>query len=276
MLHISLKSLNKIKKENLRKQTVTKNKKYRSIHFDDQSTLMDIASTWQSFWPTQISHSIQEEFDDFDGASKNLRARHRFELVHLRTFKAVTSNFLNQYKLFYHRNFYNLFCFTKRFRSSATENAYKLFFNFRTNRLFINLISPSGRNYLSLASGPLLKFFANRKALKKSKTFKILLVKFLRKLLIVADISTLRIFFKGRISSLNEITNTLLSPLPSPFFDPIKGVTVSEVDNQPHHLNITYILFDNIKSFTNMKHRSKGRLKRKIYRRVVKSNRITD
>lgn len=276
MLHISLKSLNKIKKENLRKQTVIKNKKYRSIHFDDQSTLMDLAVTWQSFWPSQVSSSINEEFESFQDASKGLRARHRFDVARLRKFKEVTSRFLNQYNLFYHRNFFNLFCFTKRFNSSLVDNAYKLFFNFRTNRLFINLISPSGRNYLSLASGPLLKFFANRKALKKSKTFKMLLVKFLRKLLIVADISTLRIIFKGRISSLSEITNTLLSPLPSPFFDPIKGVTVSEVDNLPHRLTITYVLFDNIKSFTNMKHRSKGRLKRKIYRRVVKSNRITD
>lgn len=253
-----------------------KNKIYRKIHFVDPYSIQEISLLWAKVWPSKIQKILMSEHEQFTDTSLSVSRRLFLQRPQSVNFKLSAQKFLNQYTLFYQRTFYNLFRFTKQFNSYVSTASYKLFLNFRVNRLFINLINPAGRNYVSLSGGPLLKFFGNRKSLKKSKTFKLLLIKFLRKLLIISGISTFNLYFKGRISAVNEIVGTLLSPLASPFYDPLRGTTVLESPDTGFSMNVRYMIFDNIKSFTNMKTRSKGRLKRKIFRRVVKSNRITD
>lgn len=264
------------KRRNATQISTLKNKIYRKIHFVDPYSAQEISLLWAKVWPSETPKILIAEQERFDETSTKVSRRLFLQRPRVIGFKIAAQSFLNQYILFYHRTFYNVFRFTKQFDSYISGSSYKLFFNFRVNRLFVNLVSPFGRNYVSLSGGPLLKFFGNRKSLKKSKTFKLLIVKFLRKLLVISGISSVNLYFKGRISSVNEIVGTLLSPLASPFYDPLRGVTVAESTDTGFAMTVRYMIFDNIKSFTNMKSRSKGRLKRKIYRRVVKSNRITD
>lgn len=256
--------------------SILKNKIYRKIHFVDPFAAQEIGVVWHKIWPSKVHITLTSEFDQFSEASLSVGRRSSLYRPRVESFKRAVQAFLGLYVHLSGRTFFNLFRFTKQFNNYVSESPYKLFFNFRVNRLFINLVNPTGRNYVSLSGGPLLKFFGNRKSLKKSKTFKLLIVKFLRKLLIISGIKSFNLYFKGRISSVNEIVGTLLSPLASPFYDPLKGVTVSESSGASFDVMVRYMIFNNIKSFTNMKTRSKGRLKRKIYRRVVKSNRITD
>jgi hypothetical protein len=158
----------------------------------------------------------------------------------------------------------------------ATLYNYKLYFTFSPNRFYINLCNWKGLNYLSLSIGLLLKFFKHQKALKKNKALKFLLVKFLRKLLLVSKINDLTIFIKRPPVLLTEVFKFLLSPLPSPFHDPISNLEVFEEGSQVYFFRVWYLFFLKTVSYTSMKQKQKGRLKRKITKKVISKNRITD
>lgn len=153
---------------------------------------------------------------------------------------------------------------------------YRLYFTFTPSRFYINLCDYNGLNYLSLSVGLLLKFFKYQKSLKKNKSLKFLLVKFLRKLLLVSKVNDLTVFIKRTPALVSEVFKFLLSPLPAPFNDPITNQQVFEEGSQIYSLRIWYLYFMKTVSYTSMKGRQKGRVKRKIARKVISKNRITD
>jgi len=163
-----------------------------------------------------------------------------------------------------------------QFNVSKKQYYYKLYFNFRHNRFFISILNSKGRLYTSLSVGLFLKFFQNKKSLKKNKLFKLLLTKYLRKLLIITNIKNVYLYIKKTPTHIYEICNLLISPLPKPFFNPLKGVNVVESENKHHNFNIMYMFFQKTKSFTSMKVCRKGRLKRKIQKRIIKLNQTKD
>jgi len=138
------------------------------------------------------------------------------------------------------------------------------------------LCDHKGVNYLSLSVGLLLKFFKYQKALKKNKSLKFLIVKFLRKLLIVSKVNDLTIFLKRMPVLVSEVFKFLLSPLPAPFQDPITHQQILEEGSGIHSFRIWYLYFMKTVSYTSMKGRQKGRVKRKIAKKVISKNRITD
>jgi hypothetical protein len=106
--------------------------------------------------------------------------------------------------------------------------------------------------------------------------FRLLLVRFFRKLLIISKIKNVIIVLKKTPRDTNEIFSYLNNPLPAPFFDPVIKERITESLTNYHKLEVRYLYFLKTVSFTNMKYRQKGRLKRKIARKVIKKNRITD
>ena len=74
----------------------------------------------------------------------------------------------------------------------------------------------------------------------------------------------------------SEVFKFLLSPLPAPFFDPISNQQVFEEGSQIYSLRVWYLYFMKTVSYTSMKSRQKGRVKRKIAKKVISKNRITD
>ena len=154
---------------------------------------------------------------------------------------------------------------------------YKLYFTFTSNRLFINLLNFSGKNYTSLAVGLFLKFFKNKKSFKKNKLIKLLLVKYLRKLLIIAGVRNVYLYVHKKPLFFQELCKTLTTPLVNSFFNPLTSLSVSESTDakvQPFH--IRYLFFKNTKPYNIMRSNRKGRLKRKIMRRIIRTNRISD
>ena len=184
----------------------------------------------------------------------------------------------NLYLLLNFKSLFHFFLYIRNLSKNNSDlNIYKLYFTFTSNRLFINLLNFSGKNYTSLAVGLFLKFFKNKKSFKKNKLIKLLLVKYLRKLLIIAGVKNLYLYIQKKPLFFQELCKTLTTPLVNPFFNPITSLSITEnttLKTQPFY--IRYLFFKNTKPYNIMRLPRKGRLKRKIMRRIIRTNRISD
>jgi hypothetical protein len=157
---------------------------------------------------------------------------------------------------------------------------YKLFLTFKSTRLYVNLESFGGRkcNYFSLSPGLFLKYFNNKKAFKKHKLIKILLMKYARKLCIVSGVRDIEIFVNRTPVAFLELFNTFASPVVAPFKHPLTGhwYDDTELNSKQSVFHLQSVTFSTPKPYGYMKGPRRGRLKRKIMRRLIKANSISD
>lgn len=122
-----------------------------------------------------------------------------------------------------------------------------------------------------------LKFFKNKKSFKKNKLIKLLLVKYVRKLLIVSGIKNIYLYVQKKPLFFQELCKTLTTPLVNSFLNPLTSLPLNEnlnLKQQPFH--IRYLFFRQPKPYNMMRASRQGRLKRKIMRRIIRTNRISD
>ena len=158
---------------------------------------------------------------------------------------------------------------------------YFLYWTFtKTHRLYINMRNQKeiNYNYLSLSPGMFLKFYNNKRPLKRSKLFKLLVVKFLRKLLIAAGVVHFYVIVRRSPTLFSELFKKFMTPDINPYLLPGRK---SGYDDSAHNLTksvfSTYkFIFAKTKFFGTFKDRRRGRLKRKIARRLIKKNNILD
>ena len=119
------------------------------------------------------------------------------------------------------------------------------------------------------------KFFNKGRPFLKTKLVYLTLAGFLRKLLLYTMISDLDLYIKGIPIYLPELLNTLHLPTITPYKHPFNEEWVDEVGVKSHFL-FNYFIFLNTKSYSFMKTRGRGRVKRKIRKRLVKLNHLID
>lgn len=194
--------------------------------------------------------------------------------------RTVFSRLLNFYRFFGLRTLYNLYQRVYYLDPNKELVLYRLYLTFTANRLFVNLFNRSGtaRNYLSLSVGLFLKFFKNKKSFKKNKLVKMLLIKYLRKLLIVSEIRDIILYVKKTPVFFTELLKTLTTPVIHPFLNPHTGKVYDDnmMNSKISFPNIKYLIFSKTKAYGYMKGPQKGRLKRKIMRRIIQTNRMPD
>lgn len=233
---------------------------------------------WLTLWSTTVNSRVFRIFKKRLGIVLKKQDVLECILYPAQRWYALTFlNFCRSYKSMLNRSYtrFSYFLYYQNRKASVCYN-YKLYFTFTPNRFYINLSNAEGINYLSLSIGLLLKFFKHQKSLKKNKSLKFLLVKFLRKLIIVSKIDNLIVFLKKTPTLVSEVFRFLINPLPSPFLDPITNRTILEEGRSSYRINISYIYFLKTISYTSMKQRQRGRLKRKITKKVISKNRIVD
>lgn len=157
---------------------------------------------------------------------------------------------------------------------------FKLLFNFKKHYLFITLLDKKNNILFSLYAGLFIKFFNYKKSLKKSKSTKIILVRYLRKLLMLSNINNFILYVKHTSDQLNKLLQILQKPINHPFVDPMTGQEITEEvgsrKKRKQLFNFLYIIFLKNKPYGVMKTKKTGRLKRKIRRLVIRANRIID
>ena len=68
----------------------------------------------------------------------------------------------------------------------------------------------------------------------------------------------------------------LLQPSGKNFINPLTTKSFSDVSQSANQFNFSYVFFLNTKSFSFLKLKKKGRVKRKIQRKLIKLNTIID
>jgi hypothetical protein len=168
---------------------------------------------------------------------------------------------------------YNLLKFLK---TKKKNYFYFLFLSFCKNKFFINLKNFHKKNYVSLSTGLFIKFFEKRKSIKKNKSIKLLMAKQLRKIFLITRIRNLILTVKSTPLYLNEIINFLNKPIAHKFIDPITNNFIEEDQGTPFTLQFHYFVFIQNKNFTRNKLPAKGRIKRKILRKIIFQNKVID
>jgi len=154
---------------------------------------------------------------------------------------------------------------------------YYLFFTFKDNqRFFINFKNFDRINFLFLTQGFFLKFFEKKKSLKKTKTLKLLLARYLRKFLVLLNIKNKILIVKKNPTSLLEIISLINSPIIHKFNSPFSDKIIDDSQNVKTVFNASYCIFMKTLDFSKNKQKKRGRVKRKITRKIVLENAITD
>lgn len=183
--------------------------------------------------------------------------------------------FFSLYSFFFNTIYLDIFCLIKNLKKK-NKSFFFLVMSFKKNKLFLNLLNSFKKNFINLSSGLFIKFFEKRKAFKKNKTIKILMAKYFRKLFIILKIKNLSLIVKKIPVSFSEILTFLNSPIVHKFLNPIENKIIEENDKSPLFINFLYFLFLENKNFSKNKMPQKGRIKRKILRKLTFDNKIID
>lgn len=186
-------------------------------------------------------------------------------------FFALNELYLN-FSLIIFRNY-------KIFKLFQKRSIYEFIWNFKPNNLlFVNVRSTSLRkpkNFSFVSLGLFLKFFEKKKTLKKNKLIKLAVIKYFRKLFIILHLQKMILIIKRNPVYLPEILNIFHQPLFVLVNEPSKNKPKKKkiIFNPPM---FSYYFFISNKSFVKNKMQKKGRIKRKITKKLVSKNKIID
>lgn len=188
----------------------------------------------------------------------------------------LITNYFYIYNYFFYSIYIDIFYFIKYIKIYKKTLYYYLILSFKKNKLFINLKNFSKKNYLSLSNGLFIKFFEKKKSFKKNKTIKLLMAKFIRKIFLISKIKNTILIIKKNPLFLLEMLNFFNSPIIHKFINPIENKIVEESNDNFLWIKFLYFIFLENKNFSLNKLPKKGRIKRKILRKVVFENKIID
>jgi hypothetical protein len=170
----------------------------------------------------------------------------------------------------------DLFYLSKAFQLRRQRLNHFLIFSFSKTRLYINLQNFIHKNYFFLSTGLFIKFFDRKKSLKKSKTIKLLIAKFLRKLFLITQLKHAILIIKKNPLFLLEMLNLFNTPVAYKFIDPTDEREIEEKPTDFLLIKFLYFVFLENKTYTFNKQKKKGRIKRKIFRKLILTNKIID
>lgn len=186
-------------------------------------------------------------------------------------------NFLNTYFLIFQQNSFNVHSFVHRQGLRKKKYFFNVFLMFKKRRLLLNLQDYNGNNFFFLAPGFFIKFFEKKKSLKNNKSLKILAAKYLRKLYLFIKIKYSIFHIKKAPAALLEFLSSLNSPIIHKFYDPFTNKLIEEKSSFKKPLvNASYFIFSKNIDFSDNKVQKKGRVKRKVTRKLILENSIPD
>lgn len=161
------------------------------------------------------------------------------------------------------------------FKVSSNNLIYNLYFHFKKNKFIVTLnYLRSKENLLCLTPGLLIKGFEYKKSIKKNITLKFLLVRFLRKIIVTLRLKHLKILVRGVPVKLSKLMYFFLKPITHKYLTPdnFKNNNWAEENSYLKIHSLTFIKIFN----TQNKIKKKGRIKRKIQRKVFLKNNVID
>jgi hypothetical protein len=167
------------------------------------------------------------------------------------------------------------------------QNRHYFLLNFRRNNTFFANLCLHAISYnktLNFTSpGMFIKFFQNKKSFKKHKLTKLLTLKFFRKIFLIARLRTLILAVKKLPSLLPELLKYFQQPLYMKYKKTRSYLTTEDFifDKKTPKTEFrpplfSHYYFIDTKTYSKQKTRKKGRIKRKITRKLIASQHIID
>jgi hypothetical protein len=274
-----------IKNKNKIKKILNNKLNIRSFYFYDHN-LVKINYELQKL---NLYNTFQNNFKFFKKNFNNKKYLKLIKLIQINKLKTQNSsitiltltkstlilNFTLLYNFFLNSIYLDIFYFSK-FLKTKNKIVFFLIMSFKKKKLYINLQNIKKKNYISISTGLFIKFFEKRKSIKKNKAIKLLMAKYLRKLFIISKITNIVMLIKKTPLFINELVNFLNLPIAHKFLNPIDQKVIDESSNKKLTIKFLYFIFSENKNFSKNKLPQKGRIKRKILRKVTFENKIVD
>jgi hypothetical protein len=103
-----------------------------------------------------------------------------------------------------------------------------------------------------------------------------LIAKYLRKIFLITKIKKAILLIKKTPVFFLEMLNLFSQPIPYKFVNPVDKKLIEEKTNQKPLVSFIYFIFLQNQSYVKNKINKKGRIKRKILRKIVLENQIVD
>lgn len=172
-------------------------------------------------------------------------------------------------------NFYYNLSFFKKMNNQSRTFRKVLFLNYKRNKFYPSIQNTSNFIYTTSSLGIFSKFFKKGKSFIKNKINFLVTAGFLRKILLFSDIRNLILMVKRTPIYLTETLTAINSPVIVNYKHPFSSENVNEM-RLKSFFYFYYFIFFHTKPYGYMKGRKRGRIKRKITKRIVKINNLTD
>ena len=170
--------------------------------------------------------------------------------------------------------------YSRLHKSRKIEVKHFLRFRFTYTRLFVVLEDENlSRTHFFVSPGLFIKYFQGRKSLKKNKAMRFLMMRFLRKILLSLSLKSVGIITRGVPLHIESMITSLFRPLSHPFKNPLTDTTINETVQGKivqSNIFIESILFLSSQPHFFQKTRKRGRIKRKIRRKIVRVTGLID
>ena len=148
---------------------------------------------------------------------------------------------------------------------------------FKLTRFQVNLESTSPKyNIISLSPGVIFAKFFEKKGLRNRRQTQTILMRFLRKSLIFLNISNLNLIVRGLPFNLAQLIKVLATPISYSVSNPLRQGEIFTDTASRFNLQIWLVHFTKTSFFGKTKLKKKGRLKRKVARKIIMNNKLTD
>ena len=148
---------------------------------------------------------------------------------------------------------------------------------FKLTRFQVNLESNRPKyNIVSLSPGVVFAKFFERKGLRNRRQTQTILMRFLRKSLIFLNIRNLNLIVRGLPFNLAQLIKVLATPVSYNISNPLRQGEIFTDSTSHFRLQIWLVHFTKTFFFGKTKLRKKGRLKRKVARKIIMNNKLVD
>ena len=179
--------------------------------------------------------------------------------------------------LLYRLFFFFLFLSSKTALQSDRIDAYILNLNFKKNRFFPQLKDTFfKKTVFNNSLGIISKYFSLRKSYLRGKSSYLLTAAYLRRLLLNINILKLRLEITKVPKYLKDIIRVLLTSANVFYRNPFNNNIIVNERARPTSFIFSYVFFTNNKSWGVIKRKKRGRLKRKISKKIVLLNNVLD
>lgn len=148
---------------------------------------------------------------------------------------------------------------------------------FKLTRFQVNLETTGPKyNIVSLSPGAVFAKFFEKKGLRNRRQTQTILMRFLRKSLIFLNITNLNLLVRGLPFNLAQLVKVLATPISYNISNPLRQGEIFTDTASQFNLQIWLVHFTKTFFFGKTKLKKKGRLKRKVARKIIINNKLVD